>query len=370
MKIICNSSELSKAAANVQRTVSNKSTIPALEGILIEASAGKVTLTGYDLEVGSTIVIDAEVMAEGKIILAAKNFCDILRMLPDETVLLECDDRNICKIKSGETDYSLIGTSADEYPELPALTKFSPVKITLNLLKDMIKRTVFSVSTGERNPVHSGVKFEIENNNIVLVAVDGARLAIRREIIEREDDSLLNFVVPSKTLNEILKLNADEEAEIEILVGDRHLIFKMDNYEIVSRLLEGNFINYKSAIPMTSSTQVIANTRRLIECIERTSLIITDRTKSLINCVFDTDFIRISSIAALGTANDKVSADVDGSRVEIGFNNRYLLDALKACNTDRVKILLNGALSPILILPTEGESFIFLVLPVRLKKND
>ena len=365
MKIICNSAELSKAAANVQRTVSNKSTIPALEGILIEAGEGKVTLTGYDLEVGSIIVIDAEVKESGKIILAAKNFCDIMRMLPDDSVLLESDDRNICKIKSGETDYSLIGTSADEYPELPTLSKFSPVKMNLNLLKDMIKRTVFSVSTGERNPVHSGVKFEIEEENIVLVAVDGARLAIRREIIEREDVNILNFVVPSKTLNEILKLNADEEAEIEILVGDRHLIFRMDNYEIVSRLLEGNFINYKSAIPMTSSTQVVANTRRLIECIERTSLIITDRS-SPVRLVVEDGTMKFSSVTAIGTATDKMPAEIEGNKVEVGFNNRFLIDALKATEQEEIRMEFGSSNQPIIIKPFEGDSFFYLVLPVRI----
>lgn len=365
MKIICNSAELSKAAANVQRTVSNKSTIPALEGILIEAGEGKVTLTGYDLEVGSVIVIDAEVKESGKIILAAKNFCDIMRMLPDDSVLLESDDRNICKIKSGETDYSLIGTSADEYPELPTLSKFSPVKMNLNLLKDMIKRTVFSVSTGERNPVHSGVKFEIEKENIVLVAVDGARLAIRREIIEREDENILNFVVPSKTLNEILKLNADEEAEIEILVGDRHLIFRMDNYEIVSRLLEGNFINYKSAIPMTSSTQVVANTRRLIECIERTSLIITDRS-SPVRLVVEDGTMKFSSVTAIGTATDKMPAEIEGNKVEVGFNNRFLIDALKATEQEEIRMEFGSSNQPIIIKPFEGDSFFYLVLPVRI----
>ncbi|MBQ4266631.1 MAG: DNA polymerase III subunit beta [Clostridia bacterium] len=365
MKIICNSAELSKAAANVQRTVSNKSTIPALEGILIEAGEGKVTLTGYDLEVGSIIVIDAEVKESGKIILAAKNFCDIMRMLPDDSVLLESDDRNICKIKSGETDYSLIGTSADEYPELPTLSKFSPVKMNLNLLKDMIKRTVFSVSTGERNPVHSGVKFEIEEKNIVLVAVDGARLAIRREIIEREDENILNFVVPSKTLNEILKLNADEEAEIEILVGDRHLIFRMDNYEIVSRLLEGNFINYKSAIPMTSSTQVVANTRRLIECIERTSLIITDRS-SPVRLVVEDGTMKFSSVTAIGTATDKMPAEIEGNKVEVGFNNRFLIDALKATEQEEIRMEFGSSNQPIIIKPFEGDSFFYLVLPVRI----
>ena len=365
MRIICNSAELSKAAANVQRTVSSKSTIPALEGILIEAEDGKVILTGYDLEVGSIIVIDAEVKESGKIILAAKNFCDILRMLPDDSVLLECDERNICKINSGETDYSLIGTAADEYPELPTLSKFSPVKMNLNLLKDMIKRTVFSVSTGERNPVHSGVKFEIENNNIVLVAVDGARLAIRREVIEREDEAVLNFVVPAKTLNEILKLNADDEAEIEILVGDRHLIFRMENYEIISRLLEGNFINYKSAIPMTSSTQVLANTRRLIECIERTSLIITDRS-SPVRLVVEDGVMKFSSVTAIGTATDKMPAEVEGSKVEVGFNNRFLIDALKATEQEEIKMEFGSSNQPIIIKPVEGDSFFYLVLPVRI----
>lgn len=365
MKIICDSAELSKAAANVQRTVSNKSTIPALEGILIEAKDSKVTLTGYDLEVGSVIVVDADVKENGRIILAAKNFCDILRMLPDETVNLECDERNICKIKSGEVDYSLIGTSADEYPELPSLTKFSPVKVNLNLLKDMIKKTIFSVSTGERNPVHSGIKFEINAEGIVLVAVDGARLAIRRESIERQDETELSFVVPAKTLSEILKLNCDEEQEIEILVGDRHLMFRMENYEIISRLLEGNFINYKSAIPMTSSTQVVANTRRLIECIERTSLIITDRS-SPVRLVVDEGIMKFSSVTAIGTAVDKMTAEIEGSKIEIGFNNRFVIDALKATEQEEVKIEFGSSSQPIIIKPLEGDSFFYLVLPVRI----
>ncbi len=161
----------------------------------------------------------------------------------------------------------------------------------------------------------------------------------------------------------------EEETEISIGVGKRHIVFEVNGYSVISRLLEGEFLNYKQTIPTTAMTTVEVDTRSLIESIERTSLIITDRTKSLINCVFDTDFIRISSITSLGTASDKVSADVDGSRVEIGFNNRYFIEALRACNTDRVKIILNGAVSPILILPTEGDSFTFLVLPVRLKKN-
>lgn len=366
MKIICDSSEFAKACMNVQRTVSNKSTIPALEGILIEAKEGNVILTGYDLEVGSKIQMEADVISEGKVVLAAKNLCDILRMVPADTVSIECDDRNICKIKSGEAEYSLIGTSGNEYPELPTLTKFSPISLNLTILKDMIRKTIFSVSTGERNPVHTGVKFEIGDGLIVLVAVDGARLAIRRENINYTfDETKLEFVVPAKTLSEILKLNSEDEAEIEILAGERHIIFKYENYEIISRLLEGNFINYKAAIPLTSSTQIKVNTRSLIECIERTSLIITDKS-SPVRCSIENGIMKFSSVTAIGTASDKIAAEIEGNSIEIGFNNRFVLDALKVCDEEEIRVEMGSANQPIIIKPLEGEKFFFLILPVRI----
>ncbi len=367
MKIICDSAELSKVCMNIQRTVSSKSTIPALEGILIEAQEGKVKLTGYDLEVGSVVSLSGEVYEGGRVVLNAKNLCDILRMVPEDVVSIECDDRNICKIKSGETEYSIIGTSADDYPELPTLNKFSPVCVKQAILKDMIKKTIFSVSTGERNPVHTGVKFEVTQGRLVLVAVDGARLAVRREDIEYNEDENgeLQFVVPSKTLNEIIKLSGDDESNIEIRVGDRHIIFKIDEYEIVSRLLEGNFLNYKSAIPLTYGTRIIVSTRNLIECIERTSLIITDKS-SPVRCIVENGIMKFSSVTAIGTANDKMAADIEGNNVEIGFNNRFVLDCLKACDVDEIKIEMSSSNQPITFAPLEGDSFFFLVLPVRI----
>lgn len=367
MKIICDSAELSKLCMNVQRTVSNKSTIPALEGILIETGESTVKLTGYDLEVGSLVSLPCDVKEGGRVVLNAKNLCDILRMVPEDEVSIECDERNICKIKSGETEYSIIGTSADEYPELPSLNKFSPVTVKQAILKDMIKKTIFSVSTGERNPVHTGVKFEVTQGKLVLVAVDGARLAVRREDIayNAEENGELQFVVPAKTLNEIIKLSGDEESEIEIRVGDRHIIFKVDGYEIISRLLEGNFLNYKSAIPLTHATRIIVPTRSIIECIERTSLIITDKS-SPVRCIVENGIMRFSSVTAIGTANDKMAADIEGENIEIGFNNRFVLDCLKACDVDEIKIEMSSANQPITFAPLEGDSFFFLVLPVRI----
>ena len=367
MKIICDSADLAKAAFSVQRTVSGKSTIPSLEGILIEAFENKIKLTGYDLEVGSTVIIDGDVRTEGKIVLNAKNFCDILRMVPDDTISIETDDRNIAKIKSGEADYSIIATNAEDYPELPTLSKFSPVVVELGLLKDMIKKTIFSVSTGERNPVHNGVKFEISQNKIVLVAVDGARLAVRREEINYDEDQngVLNFVVPAKTLGEMQKNTSDDDTPVEIKVGDRHIIFSIGEYKVISRLLEGNFLNYKSAIPISSETTIIVETKRLIESIERTSLIITDKSSPL-RLIVENDVLKFSSVTALGTASDRMAADIEGKNIEIGFNNRFVLDCLKVCDVEKIKIEMISANQPITFSPLEGDHFFFLILPVRI----
>lgn len=364
MKIICDSAKLAKACMNVQRTVSNKSTIPAIEGILIKATSDSISLTGYDLEVGTDTYIPAEVEETGEIILNAKHLCDILRMVPDDTVSIDSDDRCICKIKSGETEYSLIGIAADEYPDIPTVSSGFPIVIKQSILKDMIKKTIFSVSTSERNPVHSGIKFEISDGKIVLVAVDGARLAIRREDIEYSGEDV-SFVVPAKTLGEVVKLGDDDEGTYTINVGKRHICFEVGEYRIISRLLEGNFIDYKAAIPLTSSTTITAPTRRVVECIERTSLIITDRS-SPVKCAIENGVMKFSCVTTIGTANDKMPADIEGKDIEIGFNNKFVLDALKACDTDTIKMELNSSSQPIIIVPTEGDNFLFLILPVRI----
>lgn len=364
MKIICDSAKLAKSCMNVQRTVSSKSTIPAIEGILIKALGDSISLTGYDLEVGTDTYIPAEVEENGSIILNARHLCDILRLVPDDTVSLESDERNICKIKSGEAEYSIIGTSADEYPDIPTVSGGFPIVIKQGLLKDMIRKTIFSVSTSERNPVHSGVRFEISSGKIVLVAVDGARLAIRREDIDYSGDDI-GFVVPAKTLGEVVKLGEDDDGVYSISVGKRHICFEVGEYRIISRLLEGNFIDYKAAIPYSYTTTLTAPAKRVIECVERTSLIITDRSSPL-RCTIENGMMKFSCITTVGTANDKMPADIEGKDLEIGFNNKFVLDALKAADVETVKMQFNSSSQPIIINPVEGDSFLYLILPVRI----
>lgn len=364
MKFICDSAALAKACVNVQRAVSAKSTIPSLEGILINAHGDSVKLTGYDLEVGSETFVAGDIIEDGSVVLNAKHLCDIMRLVPDDETEIECDERDICKIKSGETQYSIIGISSDDYPDIPEVASGFPIVISQLLLKDMIKKTIFSVSTGDRNPVHSGIKFDITDGRIVLAAVDGSRLAIRREDIEYSGEDF-SFVVPSKTLSEVLKLGDDNDEAYKISVGKRHICFEIGNYRIISRLLEGNFIDYNAAIPASYSTTVKVATRRIIESIERTSLIITDRTVP-VHCVIENGTVKFSCVTTVGTANDKLAADIEGSDIEIGFNNKFMLDALKACERDEINVKFNSPNQPIVIVPIEGDNFLFMVLPMRI----
>lgn len=367
MKITCNRQKLNEAVLNIQRAVSTKSSVPALEGILLKAGQNEISMCGYDLELGMTTKIESEVTESGSIILNAKLLGDIVRRLPGETVDLFTDEKNITAIKSGPSDFSIVGIPAEEYPELPSITDETSIKIANSILKSMIRQTIFAVSESDAKPVHTGTLFELSKNKIKLISVDGYRLAIREEPVKCSEE--ISFVVPGKTLTEVMKLLSDDEAETEIQIGRRHILFQIGKYCVVSRLLEGEFLDYKAAIPNSSSTELIVSTRNFIDSVERVSLIITDRLKSPVRCLFENGEIKLSCTTSIGRASDQISAEISGDNVEMGFNNRYLLDALRNSEGDEVKIQLNGALSPMKILPREGNSFLFLVLPVRLKSE-
>ena len=365
MKIICKRQSLVDAVSNVQRAVSSKSTLPALEGILLKTNSQAVELTGYDLELGITTFLKAEVQEEGEIVLSAKLFSDIVRRLPGDTVTLTVDEKLIVGIQSGVAEFSIVGIPASEYPELPSVTGATQLSLTHSLLKSMIKQTLFAVADTDSKPIHTGTLFEIKEGIIRLVSVDGYRLALRREKVNCDEE--LYFVVPGKTLSEVLKLLSDEEKNLTVTVGRRHIIFEIDEYSVISRLLDGEFLDYNAAIPAAFTTEVEVQTRSFIDSVERVSLLITDRLKSPVRCIFDDNEIKISCTTSIGKANDELMALIRGDAVEIGFNNRYLLDALRNTDTDEVRVQLNGPLSPMKVLPKEGDSFLFLVLPVRLK---
>ena len=367
MKFTVNKSDITEAVSNIQRAVSTKTSIPALEGILLSATETGLELCAYDLELGITTVIPAFVMEPGKAVLSAKLFSDIVRRTPAETVTVSVDEKNMATLESGYSRFSIIGIPAEEFPELPKLSDSTQISLPGALLKSMIRQTLFAIAESDAKPIHPGSLFSLENGILDVVSVDGYRLAVRREPVDFSED--LSFVVPGKTLSELLKLIKDSEEPVEISAGRRHILFKIDNYTVISSLLEGEFLNYKAAIPPESQTEVVLKTREAIDSVERVSLLITDRLKSPIRCLFDNNEVKLNCTTSMGRASDQLDVEMTGQSVEIGFNNRYLLEALRNTECDEVKVQLGGPLSPMKVVPKEGDSFLFLVLPVRLKSE-
>ena len=355
MKFTVEKRLLNEAVTNLQRAVSSKTSIPALEGILIRSEENRLILTAYDLEIGMQTELPAIISAPGAIILTAKLFAEIVRRSPDEDITIDVDDRNTATITSGVSCFTIIGMDSAEFPELPKITDADTIKMPQELLKSMIRQTLFAVADSTAKPIHQGSLFKIENGNLDVVSVDGYRLALRREAINYANNT--EFVVPGKTLSEVLKLLKDSEGEVEICPSRRHILFRIDNYTVISALLEGEFLDYKSALPKDKKTEVTVSTRTMIESVERVSLLITDRLKSPVRCVIGEDTVKLFCTTTMGRATDQISAEISGDQLEIGFNNKYLLDALRAAETDEVRLQLGGPISPMLVLPKEGDAF-------------
>jgi DNA polymerase-3 subunit beta len=361
-----------QAATIAARASAAKSPVPALEGLLIEATErGRVRITGYDLKTGIVSETDARVPESGSVILNARLFGDIIRRLPGEEVTVSVSASYNTKIESGVSSFDIVGSPPADYPALPAAEGQTTLRIEGRILRDMIARTVFAVSDNESRPVYTGALFETEGKTITAVAVDGFRLALRREELLREAEAV-SFIVPGSALGEIERILSAGDGDVEIIVGDKHVIFKLDNTLLISRRLEGEFLNYRTSIPQNSKYELKVSRRELEQAVERVSLIISDKVKSPVRCVFDDGTLSLLTISAYGQAHDECAMDGDGEKLEIGFNNRYLLDALKAAPADELKICLTTPVTPCVILPADGaeENFIYMILPVRLSSNE
>ncbi len=371
MKLTCQKDILSESISIVQRAVSSKSSIAALEGILLDAGDDRLRLLGYDLEIGIECTAESQVEEPGAIVLNARILGDIVRRLPEDTVHISADDKQLVVIRCGMSEFTILGTRASEFPEMPKVTGEMSLTLPRNTFKSMIRQTVFAVSQNDSKPVHTGSLFDVEGNQLRVVSVDGFRLALRQEIIENSTgEEEFSFVVPGKTLHELIRLLPDSDEGITLTLTKKHIVFEMDNFTLVSRLLEGEFLNYKNAIPKECKLTVTAQTKLFTDSIERASLLINDRIKSPVRCNFELDAVKLTCATPIGKVYDEFPVASSGGSLEIGFNNRYMLDALKACEEDQVKLELGTSLSPIVLKPLEGEGFVFLVLPVRLKNED
>ena len=368
-RFTCDKIKLSEALNNVSKAVSDRSALSALEGIKFSIRQNNLELTGYDLEIGIRTNLEIRSADSADFIVNSRIICEMVRKMPDDDLLFEVSDDYMITLECGVTSYNLNAIPADDYPELPGKDSSTEVKISQPVLKSMIQQTKFAASQLEIKPILKGELFEIENNTLTVAAIDGYRLAVRTEPISYEGE--LKFVVPAKNLDEVSKLLSDDENEVcSLFLAKKHIIFQIGNYLVNSRLLEGEFHPYKSAIPSTWTTEVVVDRVKLIRTLERCLLLINEKNPSPVRCMFDNGQISIKcATRSLGKVHDEISADINGTSMEIGFKCRFFLDPLKAVSDEKVKLQLGGSLLPMKIIPLNGESYTYLVLPVRLPKE-
>ena len=370
IKFSCEKVLLQSAISVASRAVAAKSSIPALEGLLLHVGEA-LTVSGYNMQTGIRTTVPAEVSGQGDIVLNARLFGDIIRRMSDDVVVFTADDKLTVHVSCGDADFDITGLSAADYPELPVVEDEYALSIQQKVLREMIDQTAFAVSTNEARPVHTGALFEVTDMGLNVVAVDGFRLAFRREPIERIQGGAFSFVAPGSALNEVKNICGDTEDLATVILGKRHLLFEIGATELICRRLEGEFLDYRRAIPRNNPITVIAETKDLTRSIDRVSVVISDKLKSPVRCRFEHDKIYLSAKTGNGEAKDVCPVAGDGEGLEIGFNNRYLMEALRYAPADTVRIELNTGVTPAIIVPTEGEeNFLYMVLPVRLKTAD
>ena len=369
MRFTCEKNQLLQGLNIASRTVAVKSSLSLIEGILCRAGNG-ISLTGYNMETGITYDIEADVREPGECILPSKLFGDIVRRLPEGPVTVVVDPSFKVSIRAGFASFTISAENAEDYPELPDVNDGRPIQIPQNRLKELISGTIFAVSENQGRPIHTGVKFEVTNDAITAVAVDGFRLARRTFHPEEGTGRELNFVVPAAGLKEVEKILTDVEDNAAFTLGTKHILFQVGNATLVCRLLEGEFLDWRRVVPSNCPIKMVANVGDLASSVERVGLIVSEKYKSPVRCVFSDQTLLMKTNTTIGAAEDRCAIAGDGKELEIGFNVRYLSDALRAVPSEEVVLELTNGLSPIVLTPADNKyDFAYMVLPVRIKNG-
>ncbi len=368
MKFTVERASLLDAVSRLQKVVGSKTSMPVLEGILISAEKGRLTLASYNLEMGMKKELYCKCDEEGDIVINARLLADILRKLGAIEVEIESDDRLMCHIRSGEAVFDIMGMSASDFPEMPSVSEGTKINIDGETLCDMVKGTIFAVAQIEgTRPILTGINISIKNNILQFVAIDGYRLAIRRKKIDINEK--IEFVASGKAVNEAVKLIDETVEKVEITVGKRLISFNIGGYIFISRLLEGEFVNYEKIIPTEFKQSTVMNSNDFINIVERVSLLINDTFSTPIRYAFKSDEVIISCATSVGRAKEKFNINLDGDEFEIGLNSRYLQEALRGCDSGDVLFKFNGANAGVTITSADqnNNEFLYLIMPMRLK---
>lgn len=369
MFINCTKEELLNKINIVQKAVSSKSTMPITECILINADDEGIRLTANNLE----LAIETSCMKENIIIskkgtaaLEAKMFLEIIRNLPEDNVSMQTDNKNVVTIKSGRSEFKILSLPGDDFPKIPPVEKSVKYEIKSGIFKNMIKQTIFSAAVDDIKPILTGELIEIKEDCFNIVAIDGFRVAFRKTPINNENDNI-SAVVPAKTLNEISRILTDEESSIEIYFTENHILFETSEFILVSRLLEGEFFKYEQSFINEYTTAVEISRQEFLNAIERATLVSRDSKKNPVELSIEKEKIVITSNTDIGTSYEEVAVKTEGNELKIGFNPKYLIDALKAVEDDVITAEFMSSLSPCIIENSKDESYKYLILPLRIK---
>mgnify|MGYP004511732067 CR=1 FL=1 len=371
MKVKCNLKELINGLNIVSVASGVKTTMPILEGVLIEAYNNKIKLTTNNLELGCEHILESEVLEEGKTVVDIKMLNEIIRKIEDEEVELWTEE-NLFILKSINGVFKLATMDANEYPKLPVFNVESTITLEQKVLKDMIKKTLFCVSNDENRPIYNGSLLKVEDNILTIVSVDGFRLALRKKISEKNINDF-KAIIPGKVLNELLKILIDVDGEnVKIGVNKNQALFEINNSVIISRIIEGDFLNYNAIIPENYETKVKVKTKNLLDSFERVALFAKENKekdkKSPVKMKIGIDGIVLSCVSDTGDAKEIIVSTVEGKEIEIGFNPRYVIDALKVIEDSEIFIEFTSSISPVLIKPVISNEYIYVVLPIKLRQ--
>ncbi len=368
MKFKCEKSLLQNALLTAARAVTTRSTLPVLEGVLLQVGED-VTISGYNMETGITAKLSANISKQGDIVLTARMFSDIVRKMPDEQVSVSVEE-DMVHISCGASEFKILGMPSGQFPNLPDVSQEACLELPQGQLKSMLTKTLFAVSVNENKVIHTGALFECQDSVLTIVGLDGFRLALRRETFENNKEDI-KFVVPGAALREVEHVLSDSDEDVvRIVMGGRHIQFQVGEITIISRLLDGEFLDYRKAIPSGQPTTLVTGTKKLLEGVERVSLLVNDKIKNPVRLLLEKECIQLSLHTSLGSATDSCPCEGDGGELEIGFNHKYLVDALRASLPDEtIQIRFGNPLAPCIIEPEVGNSYLFMVLPVRLKAD-
>ena len=364
MIFICEKQKIQEGISITNKAITGKTTMPILEGIYINAKKDGLTLIGSDMDVSIETRVEANVLEEGMIVIDAKIFGEIIRKLPNSDIKIETLENDIIQITCEKSIFNLVYMNGEDYPALPNINENLSVEVPQNILKNMIKGTSFAVAQDETRPILQGILFEFNNKVLNLVALDGYRLAVRSEFLG--NDNNIEVVIPGKTLNEVSKILEDVSDIVKITFTNNHILFNLNNTKVISRLLDGKFVNYSSLLPQEYKILVDVNKQQLQNCIERASLMAKDGNSNLIKLDVQEDTMIITSNSQLGKVREELNINLQGDQIQIAFNSRYLLDVLKNIDDDEVKMEMTSSVSPCVIKCKNTDNSKYLVLPVRL----